>query len=95
MAIQKKGITTYKREKNKMEISGDHQAVKQPIFIDQMLHGVGRIIIIIIVLIIVIFLFTRNAGGIDPGVLKGIKMLLPFLTLFVAVMGFVQILFSG
>jgi hypothetical protein len=95
MAIQQKGITTYKRDKDKMEISGDSKAVKQPILIDQFFHGMRRIMITIIVLIIVIFLFTRNAGGLDTGILKAIKVVLPFLTLLVALVGGVQILLSG
>lgn len=92
MAPQKKGITTYKRDKDKMEISGDPNDVKHPILIDQLIMGLRRIIIIAIILIIVIYLVTRNNPGIDPNTLKAIQMMLPFLTLFVAVAGWALML---
>lgn len=89
MAAQKKGITTYKRDKNKVEISGDPENVKLQIWFDMVTNMLRWLIPLIN-----LFLIVPKAFFI-PILLKWIKHVLPFLILFVVVVDYVQIFLSG
>lgn len=89
MAAQKKGITTYKRDKNKVEISGDPENVKWQIWFDMVSNMLRWLFPVIILLIIVPKAFFI------PILLKWIKQLLPFLILFVVTADYAQISLSG
>ena len=76
MAIPKKGITTYKRDKNKTEISGDPESVTELIKSDQR-NAMIRWLVMIIITAAAIFLLPK---GTLPVILKWVKHLLPFLS---------------
>lgn len=87
MAMQKKAITIYERDKDKVKISGEQ--VKWLILIDQ-ISNVLRWLIPIIILLVVL-----PRASLIPILLKWIKQQLPFMILFVAVADWAQILLSG
>ncbi len=89
MAIPKKGFTTYKRDKNKMDISGDPKDVRLPILIDQV-NSVLRWLVPVIILLIVL-----PKASFIPILLKWVKHQLPFMNLFVVLAGYAQLFFSG
>lgn len=91
MATQKKGITTYKRDKDKMEISGENKDIKLPIMIDQ-LSRILRWLMIGAIISMVVYVIKDNPG---TDILKYIKVLLPFLSLFVAMTDYMQMFLSG
>ena len=74
MAVQKKGITTYKCDKNKTEISGDPEDVKDLIKYEQRAKMVRWLIIVAIIIIAMFVLPTEN---IIPILLKWFKQLVP------------------
>ena len=75
MAMQKKSNTTYKRDKRKVEISGDPENVKWPIWFDLIATKLLWLVLVIILLCILP----------KTDIMKWVKQLLPFLTLFVVV----------
>ncbi|HET7117889.1 MAG TPA: hypothetical protein VFI29_15445 [Hanamia sp.] len=91
MAVQKKGFIIYKRDKNKVEISGDTENVKWPIWFD-MISSVLKWLIPLI-LLFVMDLVTVPKENILPILLKCIKHIASFLTLFVVVAGWTQVFF--
>lgn len=88
MTTQKTPITTYERDKDKVKISGDRDAVKNPILIDQ-ISRIIRWLVIGGIIIMTIYLFKDKAIG---ELLKLLKVLLPFMTFFVAVAGWMLML---
>ena len=91
MATQKKSFIIYKRDKNKVEISGDPENVKWPIWFD-MVSSLLRWLIPITILLILIP--KENFLPILMK-MKWIKNLFPFVILFVIVVDYAQILLSG
>jgi hypothetical protein len=89
MTAQKKGITTYKRDKSKVEISGDPENVKWPMWFDMISNTLRWLFLAIMLLIIV------PRATFLPILVKWIKHLLPFLILFMAVVDYGQIFLSG
>ena len=81
MTIPKKGITTYKRDKNKMDISGDPKDVRWPILIDQV-SNILRWLVPVMILLVVL-----PKTSFIPILLKWVKQQLPFMTIFVVVAG--------
>ncbi len=89
MAVQKKGITTYERDKNKVKISGDPENVKWPILIDQV-NSVLRWLIPVVVLLVVL-----PKTSLLPIVIKWVKQQMMLLVLFVVMVGWDHYLLSG
>lgn len=88
MAIPKKGITTYKRDKNKVEISGEPENVKWPILYDQLNNTLLWLVPVIILLIVL------PKASLIPLILKWVKKS-TFLNLFTVLVGFAQLFLSG
>lgn len=86
MTIPKKGITTYKRDKNKMDISGDPKDVRWPILIDQV-SNILRWLVPVMILLVVL-----PKTSFIPILLKWVKQQLPFMTIFVVVAGWMLML---
>jgi hypothetical protein len=84
-----KKTLTYKREKGKIEISGDQKAVEGPMWFDLictwMLY-LGTVAILLVIMPKASFL---------PGLWKAINRMLSFLILFAVVGEFVRMLLSG
>jgi|GEM_PF-7046734 len=93
MAVQKKGFITYKRDKNKVEISGDTENVKWPIWFDLISSVLKWLIPLILLFVMVPVIVPKE--NIIPIPLKCFKHLTLFLTLFVVVMGWAQIFLYG
>ncbi len=89
MAIKKHGLMTYKREKNKVEISGDPADVKAAMWVDLIATHLWWIVMLIILLILV------PKASIIPPVLQWLKKQLWVWTPFMSVAGYLQTLFSG
>jgi len=89
MATQKKGVTTYERDKNKVKISGESENVKWPILIDQV-STVLRWLVPVIVLLVVL-----PKASFLPIVIRWVKQQMPSLTLFVVMAGWEHLLLSG
>lgn len=87
MAMQKKVITIYERDKDKVKISGEQ--VKWLILIDQ-ISNVLRWLIPIIILLVVL-----PKASLIPILLKWLKQQIFFILLFVAVADWPQIFLSG
>jgi len=89
MAIKKHSPVTYKREKNKVEISGDPSDVKWQIWFD--LAGNK----LLWVALVIVLLCTVPKASIIPVLWKLLKKLLPFLVFLPVVVGFIMLRLSG
>jgi hypothetical protein len=89
MAPQKKGITTYERDKNKVKISGEPENVKWQIWFDLVANKLFWLLLVIILLVVL------PKASFIPILLKWIKQQLPFMTLFVVAVGWIQLFLSG
>lgn len=90
MAAQKKGITIYKRDKNKVEISGHPENVKWLMWFDMISNTLRRWLFFVIMPLIIV-----SEETFLPILVKWIKHLLPFLIFFVVVVDYAQIFLSG
>lgn len=89
MAIKKETLITYKRDKDKVEISGAPKDVKSLIWFDMIssrLKGTlwGGVL-----------LFSVPKASILPLLWQWIKRQMPFMMLFVVTAAWLQMLFSG
>ena len=87
MAMQKKAITIYERDKDKVKISGEK--IKWLILIDQIKTELRWMVPVLILVVIL------PKASLIPILFKWIKQQLPFMILFVAVVDWAQILLSG
>ncbi len=88
MAI-KKSTLIYKRDKDKIEITGDPKDIKWPMWFDLVSSKV------LWVLFVVALLFTVPKASIIPVLWQWVKKLLPFTIPFMVRADWLQMLFSG
>jgi hypothetical protein len=88
MAVQKKNIT-YKRERNKVEISGEPNDVKWAMWFDLLSNR------LVWLLLLLILLCTVSKTHIVPMLWQLLKSSLPFMILLVVATGWLQIFLSG
>lgn len=79
MATSRQTPIKYKREKGKMEITGDPYDTKWPIWFDLVSSRLVKVIMTIIILIAV------SRASLSPEILQWLKKLLPLLIFFVVV----------
>lgn len=89
MAIKKSTLITYKREKDKVEITGDSEDTKGLMWFDLIS---SRLIWIVLV---VVLLFVAPKASFVPILWQWIKKQIPFMMLFVVAATWLQMLFSG
>lgn len=89
MAIKKSTLITYKRDKDKIEITGDPKDIKWPMWFDLVSSRV------LWVLFVVALLFTVPKASIIPVLWQWVKKLLPFTIPFMVRADWLQMLFSG
>ncbi len=89
MAIKKSTLITYKRDKDKIEITGDPKDIKWPIWFDLVSSRV------LWVLFVVALLFTVPKASIIPVLWQWVKKLIPFMIPFMVGADWLQMLFSG
>jgi hypothetical protein len=89
MATNKQTPIKYKREKDKMEITGDPSDIKWPMWFDLVSSRLFKAIVAIIILI------TVSRASLSPAMLEWLKKLLSLLMFFVAVGGLNMFLLSG
>jgi hypothetical protein len=80
---------TYKREKGKIEISGDQDVVKWPMWVDMILTKLQW------TLLVVLLLFIIPKASFLPVLWLLIKRTIPLLIFFVVVGDFMKYLLSG
>ncbi len=85
MKTSKQSLVTYKREKDKVEISGDAKDTKGLMWADMISSKLW-------ILLVIVLLFTIPKASFIPAVIQWLKNQKFFMTLFVAVAG---LLFSG
>lgn len=96
MATQKKDITTYERDKDKVKISGDADSIKDLIERDQkndMRRWLFLKLIGIVAGIGIVIMVPKEE--VIPVLIKWMNHILPFLIFFVVVVDWAQILLSG
>ena len=96
MATQKKDITTYERDKNKVKISGDPNSIKDLIKLDQK-NDMRRWLFLKVIGIIagIGILIMVPKEEVIPVLIKWMNHILPFLIFFVVMVDWPQIFLSG
>jgi hypothetical protein len=88
MKSEKQNPVVYKRDKNKVEISGDPKDIKGLMWLDMITSKLWIVLVIVL-------LFTVPKASFVPLLWEWIKKQTPFLILFVVVAGWLQMLLSG
>ena len=89
MTVKKSGRVTYKRDKEKVEITGESKEVNWLIGFDLLSSR------LIWVVLVIILLCTFPKTGFIPVIWKWLKSRLPFLILLLVVADWFQLLLSG
>jgi len=88
MKAEKQIPVVYKRDKNKVEISGEPKDIKGLMWLDMITSKLW-------IVLVVILLFTVPKASLLPLLWQWVKKQLPFLILFVVVASWLQMQFSG
>lgn len=89
MVIKKETLITYKRDKDKVEISGDPKDIKGLIWFDMVSSRLKG------TLWRGLLLFTVPKASVMPLLWQWLKKQIPFMILLVVAAGWLQMLFSG
>lgn len=88
MKSEKQSPVVYKRDKNKVEISGDPKDIKGLMWLDMITSKLWIVFMIVL-------LFTVPKASFIPLLWQWVKKQIPFLTVFVVVAPWLLMLLSG